>query len=229
MAAYNITRHDLLVPVPSWETTIWNRKLILKTKHAYFLANYTELKATVQLTHIDRTDYFLALLAAVTTIQMRIIAYFSDLFILNLVVTLWTSTKQFSTHITKDIAKFPIDKMSRVRPVKNAFHKNMTPFEQNISKGSIQIQKKLQWEKVKRVYQSIKELCDLSNQALGFYITLYTACSVLFLSISLDDLFTAKSVDEGVVLLSFIPSFFCVYYFSASTCSNVSAKGKSNI
>lgn len=223
MALNHLIRHDLLAPVSTWDITVWNRKLISTTRHAFLAVNHSEWQAEPHPEDIYGHQYFLAILAAVVGSQMRVLEYFSDLYILLMVITVWVSTQKFAGLIKNDLAQVSsvksIQRKNKVFSGKGLF---LLSFDSRTHKENVEIRPKLDWQNVYRIYKSIKELCEITNQTVGTLLSLYMATYIMIFSISLDGFITTQSVDGEAIWLLYFGTCVCILYLAATACNNVS-------
>lgn len=102
------------------------------------------------------------------------------------------------------------------------------PTTNGINKQGTNTIEKKTWSEIYHMYENIKELCCLVNQAFGSMVTVYLAAYLMFQATSIDQVLTTPSFQIKVQLLFFIMITSTIFWLSADVCNKVCAKNLLN-
>lgn len=217
MPLYEVIWKQVLAPYSTWSKTIWNRALASEARYVFFItSNLTESKVILEPEQYTTLDHFLTALVALGWVERYLVGYYIDLLMLFTVLTVWTTTYLFSRKLEDDIRQtnknYNWSLLTHTHIPSIALSQNLKQFNKRSSSS---------WSDIYKMYQSVRNLCDLVNKAIGTLSTLYLADCILFLSTGMDSVLVTKEVRVKVRLLFFVCNYAFVFILSADACNQV--------
>ncbi len=142
------------------------------------------------------------------------LAYYPDLCLLTGVLTVWIPARYFAKTLYADLRK------PQFVGITNTF-KIVPMIISGNNKQDINLGRKLVWSEVYHLYQCMRELCQLINEAFGSLVTVYLGSFLMFQATNIDQVLLTPSIDLKIELLFFIIVSSTIFWLSADACNKV--------